>query len=66
VVLDREGQTLTIEPGAADSTILLLSGAPIAEPVAGYGPFAMNTENEIHRAIADYRSGKMGRLDSTA
>ena len=62
VVLDREGETLTIEPGAADSAILLLSGAPIAEPVAGYGPFVMNTENEIHRAIADYRSGKMGHL----
>ena len=52
---------LSIEPGA-DSTILLLSGAPIDEPVVGYGPFVMNTDDEIRRAIADYRSGKMGHL----
>ena len=61
-VLDREGETLSIESGA-DSTILLLSGTPIDEPVAGYGPFVMNTEGEIRRAISDYRSGLMGHLD---
>ncbi len=61
-VLARDGETLTIEAGA-DSTVLLLSGAPIDEPVVGYGPFVMNTENEIRQAIADYRSGLMGRLD---
>ena len=62
VVLEREGETLSIEAGA-DSTILLLSGAPIDEPVFGYGPFVMNTEKEIRQAIADYRSGLMGHLD---
>lgn len=61
-VLDREGETLSIEAGA-DSTILLLSGAPIDEPVAGYGPFVMNTEGEIRQAITDYRNGLMGHLD---
>jgi len=61
-VLDREGVTLSIEAGP-DSTILLLSGAPIDEPVVGYGPFVMNTENEIRLAMADYRSGRMGHLD---
>lgn len=61
-VLDREGETLSIEAGA-DSTILLLSGTPIDEPVVGYGPFVMNTEREIREAIADYRSGLMGHLD---
>ena len=62
VVLDREGETLSIE-AAADSTILLLSGAPIDEPVVGYGPFVMNTEGEIRQAITDYRNGLMGHLD---
>ena len=61
-VLDRDGETLSIE-AAADSTILLLSGTPIDEPVVGYGPFVMNTEKEIRQAIADYRSGLMGHLD---
>ena len=61
-VLDRDGETLSIE-AAADSTILLLSGAPIDEPVVGYGPFVMNTESEIRQAISDYRNGLMGHLD---
>ena len=60
-VLDRHGEEVSIETGA-DSTILLLSGAPIDEPVAGYGPFVMNTQAEIRRAIEDYRSGRMGSL----
>jgi redox-sensitive bicupin YhaK (pirin superfamily) len=61
-VLDRDGETLSIEAGA-DSTVLLLSGAPIDEPVVGYGPFVMNTEREIRQAIEDYRHGRMGHLD---
>ena len=61
-VLDRHGEEVSIEAGA-DSTVLLLSGAPIDEPVVGYGPFVMNTEKEIRQAIADYRSGLMGHLD---
>jgi redox-sensitive bicupin YhaK (pirin superfamily) len=61
-VLDRDGETLSIEAGS-DSTILLLSGKPIDEPVVGYGPFVMSTEGEIRKAMEDYRSGRMGRLD---
>jgi len=60
-VLDRHGEELSIEAGA-DSTVLLLSGAPIDEPVVGYGPFVMNTEAEIRKALEDYRSGQMGHL----
>ena len=60
-VLDRHGEDVSIEAGA-DSTVLLLSGAPIDEPVVGYGPFVMNTEAEIRRAMEDYRSGRMGSL----
>ena len=42
--------------------ILLLSGIPIDEPVVGYGPFVMNTEDEIRTAIDDFNSGRFGRI----
>ncbi len=42
VVLDRAGDEITIE-GVSDVTLLVMNGAPIEEPVVGYGPFVMNT-----------------------
>jgi hypothetical protein len=39
-----------------------LSGVPIAEPIAGYGPFVMNTRQEIETATDDFRLGKFGQL----
>jgi redox-sensitive bicupin YhaK (pirin superfamily) len=45
-----------------DAVILVLSGEPIREPVFGYGPFVMNTQDDIRTAIEDYRSGRMGHL----
>jgi hypothetical protein len=42
--------------------ILLLGGLPIGEPIAHYGPFVMNTREEILQAVADYQSGRMGRI----
>jgi quercetin 2,3-dioxygenase len=42
--------------------VLILGGAPIGETVAWYGPFVMNTEDEIRQAFEDYRRGRMGKI----
>ena len=60
-VFARAGQRLSFE-ALEDTTALLLCGEPIDEPIVGQGPFVMNTAQEIHTAMADYRSGKMGHL----
>lgn len=60
-LLSPRGSTVELE-GNEDSILLILSGEPINEPVASYGPFVMNTQDEIRQALSDYRSGKMGHL----
>ena len=64
VHLDRAGSGVTIEANS-DASVLWLSGAPIDEPVVGYGPFVMNSEAEIRQAMADYEGGRFGRIAPT-
>ena len=59
VLLDAQ-QAVTLTAGSGDVECLVLQGRPIAEPVAQYGPFVMNTEAEIHEAFADYRRTQFG------
>jgi quercetin 2,3-dioxygenase len=61
VLFDRKGEGLVVAAKAA-AMALFLSGEPIDEPVVGYGPFVMNTPEEIQQAMIDYRSGRMGSL----
>ena len=42
-----------------DARLILVSGRPLNEPIVQYGPFVMNTQDEIHQAIDDYRSGRL-------
>ena len=58
---DGSGE-VKVAAGDEEVKILLLSGVPIAEPVVGYGPFVMNTEQEIRQAIHDFNSGKFGQI----
>jgi quercetin 2,3-dioxygenase len=60
VVLDRAGKRVTLD-AAEDATVLVLNGEPIDEPVVGYGPFVMNTPDEIRQAFSDYHSGRLER-----
>lgn len=60
-LLDKQGGEIMLT-SHRDATLLLLSGAPIDEPVVMHGPFVMNTAEEISQAIADFRSGRFGEI----
>ena len=59
--LSTSGESALLE-AKAQSLVLVLSGEPINEPVASYGPFVMNTQAELRQAAEDYHAGKMGRV----
>ena len=61
-LFDREGEDITVE-AIEDGVFLLMSGEPLNEPIAQYGPFLMNTQAEIAEAIDDYRQAKFGYLE---
>ena len=63
-VFEREAGGIRIRnTGSGTAELLLLSGLPIDEPVAAYGPFVMNTRAELAESIREYNAGKYGSLD---
>ncbi len=68
-----DGQLAILGAGAAvrlrgerAGRLLILAGVPLREPLARYGPFVMNTERELHQAVHDYQTGRMGEITRTA
>jgi quercetin 2,3-dioxygenase len=56
-----KGSVITVN-ATEDSRLLVMSGEPIHEPIARYGPFVMNTREELVQAVEDYQAGRMGHL----
>lgn len=60
-ILSQEGEGAEIQ-AEEDSELLVVGGEPIDEPVVAYGPFVMNTSEEIRQAVVDLRAGRFGSL----
>jgi len=65
VVFRREGDAAELE-ATSDATVFVMNGEPIDEPISGYGPFVMNTPEEIRQAIADMHTGRLGKIPALA
>jgi len=61
-LLSNEGTDFTIK-ASENAVVLLASGAPLKEPISAYGPFVMNTNDELVQAIDDFNNGKFGYLE---
>lgn len=62
-VYSREGGGIALTADDDGAKLLLMSGEPIDEPVVGYGPFVMNSLDEIRQAYEEFQKGGMGRID---
>jgi len=60
-VLEEDSASVTLKTNEK-TEFLILSGEPIDEPLSTYGPFGMNTPQELNEAIRDYQMGKMGTM----
>ena len=56
---DAQADGVVIEAGI-DARVLLISGQPLKEPIVQYGPFVMNSKDEIYQALSDFRDGRLG------
>ena len=65
VLYRNDGAEVTVD-SKTDSVMMFLSGAPIDEPLVHYGPFIMNSVDEINQAIEDFNAGKFGSLSDEA
>lgn len=60
-ILDQQAGAFSID-AAEDTTLLVLSGEPLNEPIEGYGPFVMNTPLQIREAMDDFNAGRFGTI----
>ena len=67
-----KGDTITVAAESSQDShrpameVLLLGGQPIREPVVAYGPFVMNTRQQLVEAIEDYQAGRLGQIPPDA
>jgi hypothetical protein len=61
VKFEDGGESFTLE-APENTVVLIMSGQPLHEPIAAYGPFVMNTRQEIVQAFDDFNQGKFGYL----
>ena len=62
ILMSNDGEDFTVK-ATEDAIVLLLSAAPIGEPIAAHGPFVMNTRQELMEAFNDFNTGKFGYLE---
>jgi redox-sensitive bicupin YhaK (pirin superfamily) len=62
-IFEREGEAFELF-AHEDAKLLFMGGAPIQESLAGFGPFVMNTFEEVHQAFQDFDAGKMGKIEN--
>lgn len=62
ILMSNDGEDFTVK-ATDDAIVLLLSAAPIGEPIAAHGPFVMNTRQELMEAFNDFNTGKFGYLE---
>jgi hypothetical protein len=60
ILANDAGADGVVIEASAGTRALLVAGRPLGEPIAQYGPFVMNTEQEIQQAVSDYRDGRLG------
>ena len=65
-IFGQTGGGITLEALAPEAKCLLLTGVPLNEPIAGHGPFVMNTDEEIRQAMVDFRQGLFGTVTPVA
>jgi len=65
-VFKNDGESISIrvaENAGSSLDVLLIAGIPLNEPIVQYGPFVMNTQEEIDNTIEDYRNGRLGKIE---
>ncbi|MFM0518797.1 MULTISPECIES: pirin family protein [Caballeronia] len=62
VIFRDDSDTIVLAASDEPVELLLIGGVPLKEPVVRYGPFVMNTEDEIRQAVVDYQAGRMGAI----